>query len=378
MTALSDLITALTAEQIETTTLSILQTIGFPVASWHKGGVYRTIFATIAKVLAPFTNLQVLITKSGFLDYSESPWLEFLAEEVYGVTPTPLSFATGPLTVDNNAGGDFHFEPRAFRIFNPVTKKVYVNRDAFDVAPNQLGVAITIDAVEGGAASSSDAGQITGIETPGNGLSVTNEEAVVGYDAESAASIRLRCRLKLASLSPDGAAAAHDYVARTFELNGGVVVTRTNGIWDSDVGEVTLYIAGPSGAISSPDVAKVQAAIDRLTTPTGIDVTVVSATNKVVNVTATVWFHSSLNMTSAAVKQAESDYVTSWIAGLDIGGEKIASDGKVFRVAVEGALQRVPNVPVITATVADPAADIDIAPNEVPVPGFMTITAVQV
>jgi hypothetical protein len=378
VTALTDLSSAATVDQVEKALLDILTSIGFPVSSWHKGGIYRTIFRAFAKTVSSVTDLQALVTRSGFLDYSEGDWLVFVADQVYAVTATPPSFATGPLLIDNNAGGDFPFGPREFRCFNPTTKKIYVNRDAFHVLPNQTGVEITIDAEEIGAASSSDANEIVGIETPGNGLSCSNPAAVVGYDRESDPSLRLRCRLKLAALSPDGPRAAHEYIARTFDLNGGVVVRDVKGIWDSDIGEVTLYVAGPSGELDPTDVAKIQDAIDRLSTPTGIDVTVVSATNKSFDVTATVWFHSSLNVTTGDMQDAVAAYLTAFVAALPIGGEDTGSGRKVYRAAIEGAAQRVPNFPTITVSVGTPSGDTSLLASEVPVPGTMTITAVQV
>lgn len=383
MTTLADLVTPLTETEAFDTLIAILEAVGFPVSSWHKGGIYRSIFKVIGKALSHVTDLQALIAGSGFLDYAETGgWLEFVAEQFFNVIATPASFATGTLTIDNNEGGVFHFEPREFRCFNPTSQKVYLNRDAFDVAPNQTGVEVTIDALEIGASSSSDANAIVGIETPGNGLSCANDAAVVGFDAESAPSIRIRCRAKWGALSPDGPKAAHEYVARTFELNGGVVVTRVKGFWNSDIGEVLIYVAGPSGALGDDDVAKIQDAVDRLSACTGIDATVVSATNLIVNVTATIWFHSSLNLTTTDMQTATAAYLTSWVAGLDIGGEDTGSGGKVYRAAVEGALQRVPGKPVITASVGTPASDLAVALStsvgEVPVPGTMTITAVQV
>lgn len=379
MTSLTDLITALTDAQIKTTALTILEELGFPVASWHKGAIYRTIVALFSKLVAPFTDLQVLLAKSGFLDWAEPPWLYLVAEQVYGLTIQQATFAVGNLTINNSEGGDFTFGPREFRCFNSITNKIFVNRLAFTVSPFETGVSISIEAEEIGSASNSEGGTIDGIETPGNGLSCTNPDAIIGLDIESPASIRIRCRAKPAAISPQGAAGAHDYIARSSDLNGGVAVTRTNPVPDSDIGEATLYIAGPSGAVEPSDVALVQDAIDRLSTPTGYDVTVLSATEIVVNVSAQVWYPSSLNMTPAEVAAVISASVTAWLSTRPVGGEfkSAAGGGKVWLPAIEGEIKR-PIPQVITIGILVPAAHVNIAPSEVPVPGVINIVATQV
>ncbi|NUP11212.1 MAG: hypothetical protein HOW73_34635 [Polyangiaceae bacterium] len=382
MTNLEDLVKALSEAELRKFLLTTLALLGFPTASWHLGGVYRTIIALFAKVCAPFTNLQVALAKSGFLDYATEKLLDVVAEQVYGVPREQARFAVGPLTLNNTAGGLFTFNAEEFRVFNPVSKKVYRNKVGFTLNPLQTGLVIEIEAVEVGSASSSEADTITELETVANGVEVTNAIAIFGVDKETDGSLRERCRLKLGSFSPNGPADAYAYVARTPSINGGVVVNRTNPVPDSDTGESTLYVAGPSGAILPSDVAKIQDACDVTCTPLGFDCTIASATNLVIDVEATVWFPSSLNLTPADVKTAIEAHMTAWLAGLPIGGYFITLGGRIYEDAIEGELRnaKIGDTPItlITTSLLEPAGNVVVADNEVPVPGTVTITAIQV
>lgn len=377
MISLTDLVKSLTVEQIKATLLANLTTLGFPVASWHKGAAYRTIVALFATTLQPFVDVQVSIAKSGFLDWAEGDMLVIVADQVYTVTATPASFAVGKLTLNNAAGGTFSWAPGEFRAYNPTTSKTYTNTATVNLASLQMGLEIDIEATEIGSASSSDAAEITALETVAPGVTCSNASAVVGFDKESDPSIRLRCRLQIASVSPNGPADAYDYVARSFDLNGGVAGVRTHGVFDSDTGEVLLYVAGPSGALSGPDVALIQAAIDRLAVPTGFDCTVISATNVVLNVAATAYIYASLNLTSGEAEAQIVTSVTNWILALPVGGDRIPPAGGTFYVdALKGEIQR--PLDTVTATVATPAADVSVAANEVLVPGTIAVSVVVV
>lgn len=380
---LSDLIKSLTADEVKATILSILESLDFPVASWAKGAIIRTIIAAFSKVVSTFTELQVLVAKSGFLDYAEGDWLTLLAEQVYNVTRNPATQATGFLTLNNSAGGDYPYAAQALRFYNPATGKLYRNTGAFHLHPLETGLVIPIEAVELGADSTSAAGTITALETTLIGVTCSNAAEVVGFNAESDPDLRLRCRLKLGSLSPNGAADAYDFVARSTDLNGGVTVTRTRPVLDSDTGQATLYIAGPSGAIGAPDVALVQDAVDRICTPLGFDCTVVSASNLVLNVTQTVYVYTSLGLTNAEVQAAVQAQLTAWIPTIPVGGYRPTGTGVVDLDKIKAE---------ILATKTDAGTDLGIfrilasIPNintpvdesEVVVPGAIFISVIQV
>jgi len=383
--SLPDLVKALTVEQLRTTLLATLTTLGFPATSWHLGAVIRTIVSLFAATLSPFTDLLVLVAKSGFLDWAEGVWLDLVAEQVYSTPRNPALPAAGTVTLNNSAGGSFGpYAPKTWKVFNPATGKVYWNTETFSLAPLETDKVVAIEAVEVGSGSTSNAGTITGIETSMPGVACSNAAALLGFDAESDANLRIRCRLKLASLSPNGPAEAYQYVALSYALNGGVTVTRTRPVLDSATGQSTLYVAGPSGALSGPDVAKIQTAIGLLCKPLGFDCTVVSATNKSVSFIQTVYVYSALNLLTAEVQAAVEAELDEWILTMPIGGDFIVSgSGKLFVNAAEATIMRARTTEaagqqIHQVQMTTPAADVALLASEVVVKGAVSTGVIQV
>lgn len=379
MIDLRNLIRALSVDEVKASMLSALETLGFPVASWAKGAVIRTIVAAFSATLAPFTTIQVEVAKSGFLDWAEADWLSLLAEQVYGVERNPAEFAVGTVTLDNAGGGLFTFATGAARFYNPTTGKVYRNTAAFTLDPLETGLEVPIEAIEVGSASTSEAGAIDSCETTMLGVTIANVSAVTGSDAETDADLRVRCRLSIAAMSPNGPADAYDYVARSSDLNGGAAVTRTNGVFDSDVGVLTLYVAGPAGAVGAPDVALVQDAVDRLCTPTGFDCVVESATDVPIAVTATLFFYSSAAADLADAEARAEAAIIAHIQTVKLGGELfLPTVGMFSRTNLATAIKAaVPEA--FGLTISAPASDLTVLDeDEVVTAGTITITCTQV
>ncbi len=372
-----DLIKAQTSDQIKATALSILEALEFPVASWHAGAVVRTVVALLSRIAAPFTDTMALVAKSGWLDYAADDWLDVVSEQVFRVVRVPATFATGTLRLDNSQGGVFPFAIGAFRVYNPTTKKTYRNTTAFTLNALETNKQIPIEAIEIGSASTSAAGTITALETILNGVTVTNEAVVSGFDKETDPNLRSRCRAKLGSLSPNGPPDAYDYIARSFDLNGGVLIDRTRVVKDSNTGDVVVYLAGPSGAVTAPDVAKVQDAYERLCAPLCIDPTAVSAGAITINIVCTVWIYTYRNMKTTDVQTAIQAALLEWVKTIGIGGDVIpAGTGAVFYDAIEGEIRKA--VPIITVSVTTPAADFAVLGSQVVQLGTVTTTVVQV
>jgi phage-related baseplate assembly protein len=377
MISLLDLVKALTSEQLRASLLIILTTLGFPTTSWHLGSVIRAMVSLFAAALAPFTDLQVKIASGGFLDWAEEEWLDLLAEQVYDTPRIKATFATGFIKLTNSAGGNYPFAARQCRFINRDTGKIYWNTTSFTLTPFQTNLPpVPIEAIELGSASTSNAGEIDALETGLIGVTVTNQAAVVGFDAEKDPALRLRCRLKFGSLSPAGPRDAYEYLARTFSLNGGVTVTRTSGQFDSAIGAMTLYIAGPSGPIGAPDVAKVQQQIDVVATPLGFDCTVVSVTSVTINVSSQVYYYGSQNLLGTEVMAAVEAQLTAWMQTLPIGGDiaYLPEEGFVFVDAIKGQIMQARTVPgapqqIHYVDLFGPMADVPLDAGQVAVPG---------
>jgi len=382
--SVSDLISGLSYTAMRDSIYSTLATLEFPVASWARGRVARTIVDLFARTVAPWTDTMAAFAASGFLDTATGQWLTVVADQVYQVTRDPATYASGEVTLDNAAGGSYSYAAGQFRVVNSTTKKAYRNTSAFTLGPLETGKVIAIEAAEIGSASSSAAGDIDTLETVLTGVTVSNAAAVVGEDEESDASLRARCRLKLAALSPNGPADAYSYVARTSELNGGVDVTRVRVDADSTTGDVVVYVAGPSGTIA--DVTTIQDAINQYATPLCIDATVASATAFTQNFGINVYMNSSDNVTSSEVQDVVELAIGVWAAGLPIGGFDVSGTGvpgKLFRNAVESEAAKAIfaefGVRPITVDVTTPSGDVTYAStHHVLVVGTMTVGVTQV
>ena len=384
MITLKELIQSETADAFEKKALAIAAALELPIASWHLGSVIRTIVRLVCELLAPLTELQVEVVKAGFLDLATGIWLDALAFEVYDVTRVPATFAAGSVTLSNSAGGSHTYAARTFNVFSPSTNKVYTNSASFTLAPLQVGLVVPVEAIEVGAASSASIGTVTALQTPLIGVSVANPQPIVGLEAESDASVRLRCRLSTAAVSPNGPADAYRYVALTPSLNGNVVCTRATLTPPSSTGSATLLVAGPNGALTGGEVSAIQTAINKLCVPTGFSVLVVSASGRPMAVTSTVYVYSALGIVSAELQAAIQTRLANYVAGLPIGADYTTpGDGNVFANTLESEI-RASTTPGATGaqihrvTLTVPAADLPIASTEVVTLSTVTTTVVQV
>lgn len=264
MLPIDQLTKPVTKKQAKATLYTMLAKAGIDTTTWQPGAVVRTILWILSVLIAFFTQLAAVVVKGLFLDSATGVWLTLLAKYVYGVTRRGASFATGQLRFTNTKGGEYPFAVGECLVLNPATKKVYWNTEAFTITP--LG---TVDAAfgakEAGAESTSSFNTITELVTPLIGVSVYNTGAFIGADEQLDDELRQDCRDALGALSPFGAAGAYKYFAK--HLPGGDPIVRDNGepidvnrvqvLTNPGTGEVTVYLASLSGALSDDDVAVV-------------------------------------------------------------------------------------------------------------------------
>lgn len=379
MTPLADLMTPLTVEQLKGTAFAVLQALGFKPTAWASGASIRVVVILICRLIAPFTDAMVAVTAAGFLDYATGLFLTVLAQQVYNVDRRLATFAAGFVTLTNAAGGDYTWAAGELRVLNESTGKIYRNTGTIVLAPFATVDDAPIEALEAGSGSTSAPGTISAFDTQYLGVTVTNDAAVVGDDAELDPDLRIRCRAKLGALSPNGPKEAYDFILRTPSLNGGVTVTRTKIVPESASGDVTCYVAGPSGEISGPDVALLQTAVETQAEPWTIDSEVLSADAVTVAVTSTVYLYASANMLSADVQALVAAHLTGWLPTVPIGG----NEGFLYRTAIEGEIKAAGRIgaavgPLYRVAVTLPAGDTVLAPNQVAVLGTVTTTVVQV
>lgn len=374
-TSLASLLVQETKAAIYQKGLDIAEAIGLPVTSWRPGDPTRALFHLESEILATLEELVVNFIRAGFLDYATGIWLKILAEQVYGVTVPDATYATTTVRLTNTKGGVFDIDAGDLTLKNPATGKTYHNTTGGHLASGPgTTLDITVEADEAGSDSSAAAGEITELVTTLPGVTCTNASAAVGVDEQDEATTRQQCRDKLGSLSPNGPKDAYAYVARNKDLTGTGAANRVRVVSESTTGDVTVYVAGPSGSVAAPDLALVEAAIAKWATPLCITPTVLSATPVTVPVTYTLWIYKSVNKTSAEVQADVTAALEAMFAARPIGGDIVPpAAGALFKSLVESTI-RATFSQAFRVTVAAPAADVALAANEVPELGTVTAT----
>lgn len=376
--ALSDLFRPLTRDEVLETLLAVATTLGLKVTAWQPGQPVRTFLTIVAQSIANFTSTTSEIAKGGLLDYATGGWLTLKARSDFGVERVAATFATGEVTLTNTSGTPYAVNPGDLTVAHGVTGKTYRNTAAIAV-PGAGSVDAAIMADEAGTASDAAPGAITKLVSSLLGVTVTNAAAVLGADEETDAALAQRCRDKLGSLSPDGPRAAYAYVAQNPALS--VVsspITRVSVFGSESSGIVTVAIANSAGTPSGPDVAAVQAAIDKWAEPLCVRATASGAAALTIAVTYQAWVKSPTH-TAAEIETAINTRLAAWFKTLPIGGDVIppATLGKVDVDALKGQIfQATPGIVDVAITL--PAADVSVGQTQVPVLGTIlsTITVV--
>lgn len=374
--SLASLLVQETKDAIYDRAIAIADLLGLPTSSWQAGDPTRSLYHVVSEILATLESVAVGFISSGFLDYASGDWLTLLAEQQFNVERTEATYATTTVTLTNAGGGVYTLEAGDVTVKNSSTGATYHSTSGGTlVAGGTLDIDVVAD-VAGSDLGSAGAGEIDDLVTTLLGVTVSNDTAAVGIDAESDASLRQRCRDKLGSLSPDGPAAAYSYVARASDLTGVSTVTRVRVYSDNDTGGVTVYLASASGAVSSEDVTAVTTALATYATPLCVTLTVASASEVSVPVTYQLWIYRSVNKTSAEVQAAVLEALEDLFATRPIGGDIIppATTGKLYQSLIVSAIRGVFPDHAFRVSVSAPAGDTSLTNSQVAALGSVTPT----
>jgi phage-related baseplate assembly protein len=381
-----DLITPVTEPEIEASIFKVFGIVGLDTSSWKGGAVVRTITSAFSILLASFSQLQALIARAGYLDLSDGDWLTVVAFYVYGVERYAATFATGTVTISNEAGGVYEFDPEDLIFSNPVTGKTYRNTEHVSIPSGSTAAPahvfnVPIRAVESGAESTSQIETITNMVTTVTGVSVKNPIAVVGQDAESDAALRARASARLGSLSPAGPWDAYTYAVRSATRpapdGSNLGITRTR-ITKDGYGNVSVYMATPSGGVQPEDVAIAQEAIELNAEPICVNATAISATPVNPAVTYELWMYNTSGHTDAQIQERIKAELTAWLSLQPIGGNLIDGDptGRIYRDKIAAVIgDTLPEIYHVALTA--PASDLILTPSQVALLGPTTGTIHQ-
>lgn len=390
---LDELTEPLTPDEVREAIYAAIAARGAEPTSWKALAPTRSMIAGIAIVVSALSRLIAAVTKGGFLEKAEKDWLTFVALYVYDVARGTGTFATGSVEIDNAGAGVYAFAAGDLIVVSTATGKGYRNTSAVNIAAGQLNVAVDVEAIELGSASTAPAGTIDDFETPQPGLTVTNPTALLGSDPEDDAALKARCYEKTGTLSPNGPRDAYAFVARSTVKSDGTTagVTRVRTVADGQ-GGVDVYVADGSGALAgaigntATALGAVDDAIQRLAAPLAVTASTQSATAVSIAVTYQVWVRDTSGRSSAQIEEAIGDELARYMAAAPIGGHVIPGEatGRVYKSAIEAAIDAAlegvsdDDDFVIRRAVTVPAGDTDLAIGQAPVLGVVASTITQV
>lgn len=377
MTTLASLLIEETKAQIYARGLALATSLGLPVTSWVTGDPTRSLYHFVSEILSILEPNVAGFIASGFLEHAEDDWLTLLAKQFYNVDRVEATYANAVVTLTNGGGGLYVIDVGDVTLKSSTSGKTYTNTSGGTLAS---GPATTLDldftADEAGADSSALATEIDEIVTSMLGVTCSNALAAVGLDAELAESVRERCRAKLGTLSATGPRDAYDFVVRDSDLTGVTDITRSRTIADSTTGDVTVYVAGPSGAVAGASVTAAQAAVEEWAAPLCVTPTVANCSAVAVAVTYTLWLYDSVGETASDIEDAVAASLEAMFAARPIGGDIIApaTTGKLYQSLIASTIRETYPSHAFRVTVTAPSGDTSLAINEVAALGTVTAT----
>lgn len=393
MATLDDLTTPLTYQQAKDRLYAAIDANGVDVASWKASAPIRATVNGMAYMLAAITSLISFVTKSGFLSKATTGYLEILAEDVYDTEAVVAQAATAEMTLDNSAGGGvFSFDPGDMIVANPTTGKEFTNSASISLGAGGVETAQPFIAIETGSDSNSAIGTVTEIISPVMvGTVVTNTTAFLGIDNEPADALRVRAKESLGAASPNGPPDAYNFIAKAARRvadDSLIGVTRTRGFPDNATGLINFFIASDTGGITGSvgdtgtDLGKVDDDCQRLATSLCVTLTTASAVVKTISVTASCQMWDDLDLTDTALRASATTNLTNHLKSpttAPIGGIEVSGDpGKIFREALKAEITKAGLDKIFQLTLIDPAVDVPMANNDVPVFGVLTLSITRV
>lgn len=342
---LSDLTRPLTSDQMLESIYAILADLGITTSTWKPGAVVRTILVVVAVVFAAFTVWSSAAIRAGFLLLSSGDWLTACAALDYGTTRMPDTFASGLVSLTLSGAGSYTWDPgdlvlsASLVVRGESVLKYYTNAATVTITsagPPVTVTGIAVTASEIGADSTAPPGTITSLVPAITVLSVTNPAAVVGQDPETDAALTSRALLQASAGSPAGPADAYRYVSMTTlsPTTGSQIANRAKVIPGV---MVTVYVAGPSGAVSgttgdpTTDLGAIWLALQTQVVPVGITLALQSATPQSLSFSYTIYIYQT-SLTDTDIHAMVTAAIATALPEVPIGGNPpyVGSTGYLY------------------------------------------------
>lgn len=362
--SINDILVAKTRDTLITEILAVLAADGCPVTAWQTGNPLRTLTRADATALADLHATVRLIGAAAFLDDAEGDWLTLLARSKFQVTRVPGVACVGRvvLTVASGAG-PYTITAGGLLVSDGVRRWRSTNTSSVTIT-SAATTTIEVQAEAAGTAYNVANGVITTIVSPAlAGVTVTNPAigstpwyTLAGAAEESDASLRQRCRDKWGTLGRGANDTAYRYWARTGHIYE-AQVTRAAVVWGTGDGTVTVYIAGPTSAITDSAItAAVQSWVD-LNNPGTDTVTVTPATGVTVTIAGTITVRTASD--STANRALATDAIANYFATLGIGDD-------VDLAAIDAAVYAARGI--VDVDLSSPSGDTAINNDQIAVP----------
>lgn len=338
MIPIEKLVTPPNTDQIFAKLADILERAKVPAKSWPAGGVARSILGAISQAGAIGAGICASIASGTLLYFATGDWLTNHAEDVYDCVRYPVTFATGPVTITNGSASPKAYGPGELVVYASGSKARFVVTDAITLAAGASGT-FGVRAVDAGAASTVQIGEIDSFETPLSRVTVTNPSAIIGRDAESDDDLKVRCRAKKGTWSVYGPRDAYVSAALEAKLGDGsatsinrVVVSR-----GSSNSTVTVICATPSGTPTADELAAVRANVEAKARPDGTKAIVIGASTVTVTKTIRIWARGGVE---SILRTNATKAINALITGYPIGGISKADDlpGYLFDDLLEATI----------------------------------------
>lgn len=356
MTTFAELQTAKSADTYLTEILATLAAQGFPVTAWQSGNAGRTLARADAAALADLRAVIAEVASGGYLDEASGDWLTLLAKGVFDLDRTSAEYAVGEVTLTCAAGaGPYNITEGSLVVSDGTRRWRSTNTSTVVLSSGGTRV-FEVKAESPGIAYNVAGTLVTVIVSPALAgvtvSAVTDWLTTSGAAEETDASLRARCRARWGTLGRGANDSAYLYWARTGHADA-AQVTKAKVVWGPGDGTLTVYLAGPSGAVSSPNVATVAAWINA-NKPGTDNPTVQSAIAIPVSLIATVTVTAASD--STANRALATDALSAYVSGLDIAED--VDLGRLYEAfyAASG---------IIDVDISQPAADVSINNGEV-------------
>jgi hypothetical protein len=272
--------------------IAICQANGLPVTSWIDGDpTERWVDITPRLVFAVLGGIVAAVFRGYFLDFATDPgdpgdlsddqtpragFLSAWGAGQYDTFRRAASYATTTVIITNGgtASGTFNPFDLTFTTVSPEPAKSDGGRPTFrnttpgaTVLAPSASVSLAVKAEQIGSYGSASANSLSlvtqSFATPAGSWTVTSSVAAVGLDREDAGAYRARCRAQPDSKAPGGPQGAYLYAMDTngdgtplqrYDGSGPVTIETAYVSPSSTTGLVTMYVAGPTGAVDQIDV----------------------------------------------------------------------------------------------------------------------------